>query len=174
MNSKPPLLLCAIVALAAAAPFNFDVNISPTITQQQDKCCLSCESPKNMYFSIADDSGPFLCGQTCIRDSSYPVSLRAALSPHLLRRTLPDSYTWSVYSHDSRSVVLLAQSDSAVVEISQIFHLFEKNLTKTSSNTVCADAGYTIYNSTITHGGGGVYCTLDLYACGSSSGCDHP
>jgi len=56
-----------------------------------------------------------------------------------------------------------------------IFHIFEKNLTKASSNTVCADAGYTRYNSTVTHGGGGLYCTLDLYECGKGSGnCPHP
>merc|ERR1711871_733732 len=82
------------------------------------------------YYSIADDSGPWLCGETCIRPSFY----------------------W-------------------------IFHIFEQNLTKAVTNTPCADAGYTVYNSTQTHGGGGLYCTLDLYSCDQgiwSTKCPHP
>lgn len=45
-----------------------------------------------------------------------------------------------------------------------LFHFFEKNLTK-SVNTVtpCADFGYTVYDSTPTHGFGPVSMTLDLY-----------
>merc|ERR1719201_63932 len=102
------------------------VSAFPSTTVTAAPCCDSCTGTKNMYFSIADDSGPWLCGQTCIRDSFYPI-----------------------------------------------FHIFEKNLTKTTKNTVCHDAGYTHYNSTVTHGGGGLYCTLDLYSCPSGD-CEHP
>merc|ERR1712100_847832 len=82
---------------------------------------------KEKYFSIADDSGPWLCGETCISDSFY----------------------W-------------------------IFHIFEKNLTKATDLNTCKDAGYTKYNSTVTHGGAGLYCTLDLYECTKEGGCEHP
>lgn len=50
-------------------------------------------------------------------------------------------------------------------------------IVQATTNTPCADAGYTVYNSTATHGGGGLYCTLDLYSCdeGLESGaCPHP
>merc|ERR1712166_1092432 len=93
------------------------------------QCCLGAckDSAKNKYFSIADDSGPWLCGETCIRDSFY----------------------W-------------------------VFHLFEKNLTKAADMNTCKDAGYTEYKETVTHGGGGLDCTLDLYACSKAGGCEHP
>merc|ERR1719231_2144832 len=125
-------LLVALVAVTVASPI-FPSDMVPesfkvewTRAETEGHCCDSCTGTKNMYFSIADDSGPWLCGQTCIRDSFYPI-----------------------------------------------FHIFEKNLTKSSSNTVCHDAGYTHYNSTVTHGGGGLYCTLDLYSCPSGD-CEHP
>merc|ERR1719409_1294639 len=96
-------VLCGLCFCASALPS------TPSIAAAQPPCCHECKSPKNKYFSIADDSGPWLCGETCIRDGFYPI-----------------------------------------------FHLFEKNLTKAKSNTVCADAGYTKYNQTVTHGGGGL------------------
>merc|ERR1719484_174753 len=121
------MALVALVTLVNAAPARFSAEYAPKL-MDQGKCCLECQGTKNKYFSIADDSGPWLCGETCIRDSFYPI-----------------------------------------------FHIFEKNLTKATSNTVCADAGYTKYNSTVTHGGGGLYCTLDLYECAAGSGkCPHP
>jgi hypothetical protein len=45
-----------------------------------------------------------------------------------------------------------------------LYHFFEKNLTK-AENTVtpCHDFGYTVYDSTPTHGFGPVKMTLDLY-----------
>merc|ERR1711966_325054 len=103
-------------------PFNID-----KVEQPDDFCCKTCTSPKNKYFSIADDSGPWLCGETCIRDSFYPI-----------------------------------------------FHIFEKNLTKATDLNTCKDAGYTKYKSTVTHGGGGLDCTLDLYECTLAGGCEHP
>ena len=33
-------------------------------------CCKDCPENKNKYYSIADDSGPWLCGETCIRNVS--------------------------------------------------------------------------------------------------------
>jgi len=104
--------------------------VAPLSEASQAKCCTTCTAPKNKYFSIAHDSGKWLCGETCIRDSFFPI-----------------------------------------------FHIFEKNLTKAASRTatVCADAGYNLYDSTVTHGGGGLYCTLDLYACSKGEGnCEHP
>jgi len=104
--------------------------VAPISEAAKDKCCTTCTAPKNKYFSIAHDSGKWLCGETCIRDSFFPI-----------------------------------------------FHIFEKNLTKAASRTatVCAGAGYTLYDSTVTHGGGGLYCTLDLYACSKGEGnCEHP
>jgi hypothetical protein len=43
------------------------------------------------------------------------------------------------------------------------FHLFEKNLTKATTNTPCGDFGFTDYLSTDTHGFGPVKMTLDMY-----------
>ena len=31
-----------------------------------------------------------------------------------------------------------------------------------------------MYEQTVTHGGGGLYCTLDLYSCNRTEGCPHP
>jgi len=93
----------------------------------EEICCTTCKAPRTKYYSIANDSGPWLCGETCIRDFFYPI-----------------------------------------------FHIFEKNLTKASwTNSPCAEAGYTVYKETVTHGGGGLYCTLDLYACNGTD-CPHP
>merc|ERR1711918_243423 len=122
------LLVCIANAIPPAEFSAAVEDARQAVEQSNGKCCLSCTSPKNMYYSIADDSGPWLCGQTCIRDSFY----------------------W-------------------------IFHFFEKILSKASDNSPCANAGYTKYNSTVTHGGGGLYCTLDLYECATGSGnCPHP
>jgi len=45
-----------------------------------------------------------------------------------------------------------------------LFHLFERNLTKAERTvTPCHDFGYTVYDSTPTHGLGPVSITLDLY-----------
>merc|ERR1711998_269160 len=124
------LILAASAATMAAPHFLKKVDVTITEEKTTGACCNTCSDPYNKYFSIADDSGPWLCGETCIRDSYY----------------------W-------------------------IFHVFEKNLTKASSQTasVCHDNGYTIYNSTVTHGGGGLYCTLDLYECAAGSGkCPRP
>merc|ERR1712205_159851 len=109
--------------MGTGASYELAIDAPPCLLRRAVRTVLLCK-----YFSIADDSGPWLCGETCIRDSFYPI-----------------------------------------------FHIFEKNLTKATSNTVCADAGYTKYNSTVTHGGGGLYCTLDLYECAAGSGkCPHP
>ena len=96
--------------------------------EQEPICCETCDDAKKVkYYSIANDSGPWLCGETCIRNFFYPI-----------------------------------------------FHIFEKNLTKSTwTNSPCKDAGYTVYQETVTHGGGGLYCTLDLYACNSTEGCPH-
>jgi len=44
-----------------------------------------------------------------------------------------------------------------------LYHFFEKNLTKSASDTPCKEFGYTVYDSTPTHGFGPVSMTLDLY-----------
>merc|ERR1711865_662792 len=44
-----------------------------------------------------------------------------------------------------------------------LYHIFEKNLTKSDSDTPCSDFGFTTYDSTDTHGFGPVKMTLDLY-----------
>ncbi len=44
-----------------------------------------------------------------------------------------------------------------------LFHIFEAGLKKATSNTMCADLGYTAYESTVTHGFGPLKITLDLY-----------
>merc|ERR1719198_2597085 len=123
-------LCLALVGAAPLAPATSTVALELTTTDASDDgpCCEgACAEPYHKYFSIADDSGPWLCGETCIRDPFYPI-----------------------------------------------FHLFEKNLTLATDDSVCADAGYTKYNSTVTHGGGGLYCTLDLYECTRAGGCPHP
>ena len=33
-------------------------------------CCKDCPENKNKYYSIVNDSGPWLCGETCIRNVS--------------------------------------------------------------------------------------------------------
>ena len=43
------------------------------------------------------------------------------------------------------------------------YHLFEKNLTHSDSDSPCKGFGYTKYDSTPTHGFGPVKMTLDLY-----------
>ena len=43
------------------------------------------------------------------------------------------------------------------------FHLFEKNLTKATTNTPCGDMGFTDYLETDTHGFGPVSMTLDMF-----------
>merc|ERR1711998_649299 len=132
------LALAALVALAAAIPSRIVSFQVETTAVTDAPCCETCAGsrgwphaePLNKYFSIADDSGPWLCGETCIRDSYYGI-----------------------------------------------FHLFERNLTKApggNSDHFCADHGYTKYNSTVTHGGGGLDCTLDLYECTIPGGCVHP
>jgi len=44
-----------------------------------------------------------------------------------------------------------------------LYHIFESGLKKATSNTMCADLGYTAYESTVTHGFGPIKMTLDLY-----------
>jgi len=44
-----------------------------------------------------------------------------------------------------------------------LFHAFEKNLTKADNDSPCKVFGYTVYDSTDTHGFGPVSMTLDLY-----------
>merc|ERR1719263_1396746 len=44
-----------------------------------------------------------------------------------------------------------------------LYHFFEKNLTKSETDTPCESFGYTKYDSTVTHGFGPVKMTLDLY-----------
>merc|ERR1711862_689972 len=44
-----------------------------------------------------------------------------------------------------------------------LFHLFEKNLTKSTESNPCEVRGYTKYETTETHGFGPVSMTLDLY-----------
>jgi len=117
------VIAATIVATVMAVP-----SWVPSSTADAQCCVGKCpDSNTNKYFSIADDSGPWLCGETCIRDSFY----------------------W-------------------------VFHLFEKNLTKATDMNTCKDAGYTEYKETVTHGGGGLDCTLDLYACSKAGGCEHP
>lgn len=59
-------------------------------------CCHQCKLPHKKYYSIADDSGRWLCGETCIREASYPVfhifekNLTAA---HASRPCASDGYT---------------------------------------------------------------------------------
>merc|ERR1711966_147459 len=51
-----------------------------------------------------------------------------------------------------------------------LYHFFEKNLTKAASASPCEGFGYTKYDSTVTHGFGPVKMTLDLYDKPSSMG----
>lgn len=44
-----------------------------------------------------------------------------------------------------------------------LYHFFEKNLTKSQSDNPCKGFGFTKYDSTVTHGFGPVKMTLDLY-----------
>jgi len=44
-----------------------------------------------------------------------------------------------------------------------LFHFFENNLTKADNDSPCKSFGYTVYDSTDTHGFGPVSMTLDLY-----------
>merc|ERR1740130_1343162 len=44
-----------------------------------------------------------------------------------------------------------------------LYHFFEKNLTKSAVASPCESFGYTKYDSTVTHGFGPVKMTLDLY-----------
>merc|ERR1711934_1171622 len=68
------LLVCIANAIHPAGLSAAVEDIRQAVEQPHGKCCVSCTSPKNMYYSIADDSGPWLCGQTCIRDSFYKIS----------------------------------------------------------------------------------------------------
>jgi len=45
----------------------------------------------------------------------------------------------------------------------KLYHFFEKNLTKSTTDSPCEGFGYTKYDSTVTHGFGPVKMTLDLY-----------
>merc|ERR1711959_302120 len=45
----------------------------------------------------------------------------------------------------------------------KLYHLFEKNLTKSAVDSPCKSFGFTKYDSTVTHGFGPVKMTLDLY-----------
>ena len=45
----------------------------------------------------------------------------------------------------------------------RLYHLFEKNLTKSDVENPCNEFGYTKYDSTVTHGAGPIKMTLDLY-----------
>merc|ERR1719408_171047 len=47
-----------------------------------------------------------------------------------------------------------------------IYHIFESNLTKATTNSPCYSFGYTKYDSTVTHGFGPIQMTLDLYDLG--------
>lgn len=51
----------------------FMTYLSRANARESDPCCHHCEAPKEKYYSIADDSGRWLCGETCIRPSAYPV-----------------------------------------------------------------------------------------------------
>jgi hypothetical protein len=44
-----------------------------------------------------------------------------------------------------------------------LYHLFEKNLTRSDADEPCKNFGYSTYESTETHGFGPVKMTLDLY-----------
>jgi len=45
----------------------------------------------------------------------------------------------------------------------KLYHFFEKNLTKSDTDSPCKTFGFTKYDSTVTHGFGPVKMTLDLY-----------
>merc|ERR1711871_864916 len=45
----------------------------------------------------------------------------------------------------------------------KLFKIFEKNLTRSTSNTPCVDLGWPVYDTTVTHGFGPVKATLDLF-----------
>merc|ERR1719331_2081322 len=64
--------LVSTIAIVSSAPAMFNAEYSPVLVDQ-GKCCTECTGTKTKYFSIADDSGPWLCGETCIRDSFYPI-----------------------------------------------------------------------------------------------------
>ena len=50
------------------------------------------------------------------------------------------------------------------------FHFFEPNLLEAKTNTPCADNNFTTFVQTVTHGGGGISCTLDMYKYSGSGG----
>lgn len=49
------------------------ILLSLPAVQAHTPCCRACNAPKRKYFSIADDSGPWLCGETCIQTWLYPL-----------------------------------------------------------------------------------------------------
>jgi len=53
-----------------------------------------------------------------------------------------------------------------------LYHFFEKNLTKSDSDEPCKGFGYTKYDSTVTHGFGPISMTLDLYDLASTNEAD--
>ena len=86
-----------------------------------------------------------------------------AASSDICCNTCPDNMikTWSIDD-------IFHQCGEGCIQESKfwLYHLFEKNLTKASSNTAteCADRGYTLYDSTQTHGIPHILSvTVDLY-----------
>jgi hypothetical protein len=60
-------------------------------------------------------------------------------------------------------VLAAALMHSTILRICPRSSLFEKNLTKATTNTPCADFGFTDYLQTDTHGFGPIKMTLDMY-----------
>ena len=59
----------------------FGVSAFGVSAAEEPICCKDCPENKHKYYSIANDSGPWLCGETCIRNVS--VILDPTIS-HLL------------------------------------------------------------------------------------------
>ena len=78
-------------------------------------CCKDCPENKNKYYSIADDSGPWLCGETCIRNVSN-------LSP-----TLNTTHKHTFYSHQISIPIIPTNTTSHTVFLSDLSYFREES-----------------------------------------------
>ena len=158
------LLIAALsLALVGAAPFapassTVEIEVTTVDVSDDGPCCQgACTGekaglPYNKYFSIADDSGPWYAlpalpsprpfakgtARLCV-PSTLPFTTRPAHLYYLSR-----SPRFSCVPSSAPGLTGRLCGETCIRDpFYPIFHLFEKNLTITTDDSVCADAGYT-------------------------------
>jgi len=152
-----------------------------SIDTVHDHCGVSCMNPKyyNIY-KIFEKGLEFAKSDTPCRDRNYTEYLQT-----VTHGVWPVTATLDMYNPnsdgnvDNRCCESCSDGKNKYFSVDKVhgkcgescikdsyfwlYRIFEKGLTKASSNTPCADLKFTKYDETQTHGFGPIKATVDLY-----------